>query len=65
MQDIFKNAPVGTIIIIIDSFNTLFPLLKRTATDYGWRYLGDEEVRKSGVTCIPRTKELCDVGTLC
>lgn len=48
MQDLFEHAPKGTIIIIIDSINTLFPLLKRTAGEYGWRYLGDEEVRKSG-----------------
>ena len=47
LLDIFKKSPVGTVMIITDSVNTLFPLLKRTANGYGWRYLGDEEVRKS------------------
>lgn len=48
MQDLFEHAPLGTVMIITDSVNTLFPLLKRTANEYDWRYLGDEEVRKSG-----------------
>jgi len=48
MHDIFKHAPLGTVMIITDSINTLFPLLKRTSNECGWRYLGDEEVRKSG-----------------
>ena len=48
MHDIFEHSPMGTIMIITDSINALFPLLKRIAKEYGWRYLGDEEVRKSG-----------------
>ena len=48
MQDLFKHAPLGTVMIITDSVNTLFPLLKRIANEYGWKYRGDEEVRKSG-----------------
>ena len=48
MHDLFEHSAMGTVMIITDSVNTLFPLLKRTASEYGWRYLGDDEVRKSG-----------------
>ena len=48
MKDIFHHAPKGTTMIVTDSSNTLFPPLKYTANDYGWVYLGDEEMRKDG-----------------
>ena len=48
MKDIFHHAPKGTTMIVTDSSNTLFPPLKSTANEYGWVYLGDEEMRKDG-----------------
>ena len=48
MGDIFEKAPIGTIMIVTDSANTLFPPLKTTAQSCGWKYLGDDEKRGSG-----------------
>ena len=51
-RDIFNRAPIGTIMIVTDSVNTLFPILKHTAKEHGWTYMGDEEMRRSGKKLI-------------
>jgi len=49
MRDILVMAPVGTIMIITDSANTLFPCLKFAANENGWRYLcAEEQLREEG-----------------
>ena len=49
MRDILTMAPVGTIMIITDSANTLFQYLKDAAKEHGWTYLcAEEQLRKEG-----------------
>ena len=43
MRDLFILAPVGTVMIITDSSNKLFPCLKDAANENGWAYLCAEE----------------------
>eukprot|EP00956_Cyclotella_meneghiniana_P026730 scaffold58490_cov20-Cyclotella_meneghiniana.AAC.1 len=43
MRDVFVMAPVGTVMIITDSSNKLFPCLKDAANENGWIYLCAEE----------------------
>eukprot|EP00986_Skeletonema_menzelii_P001776 scaffold488_cov142-Skeletonema_menzelii.AAC.15 len=49
MRDILTMAPAGTIMIITDSANTLFPYLKDAANEHGWTHLcAEEQLRKEG-----------------
>jgi len=49
MKDIVTMAPAGTILIITDSTNTLFPYLKDAANQHGWTYLcAEEQLREQG-----------------
>ena len=49
MRDILTMAPAGTIMIITDSANTLFPYLKDAANEHGWTYLcAEEQLREQG-----------------
>eukprot|EP00985_Skeletonema_marinoi_P027342 scaffold22316_cov97-Skeletonema_marinoi.AAC.2 len=49
MRDILTMAPAGTIMIITDSANTLFPYLKDAANKNGWSYLcAEEQLREEG-----------------
>jgi hypothetical protein len=49
VRDILAMAPVGTIMIITDSANTLFPCLKSAAKENGWKYLcAEEQLREEG-----------------
>lgn len=49
MRDILTMAPAGTIMIITDSANTLFPYLKDAANKNGWTYLcAEEQLREEG-----------------
>lgn len=48
MRDIFERSPLGSIMVVMDSSNTLFPALKNTAKKYGWMFRGDDERRVEG-----------------
>lgn len=43
MRDVLAVAPVGTIMIVTDSSNTLFGCLRDAARENGWEYLCAEE----------------------
>ena len=48
MRDVFEQSPLGTIMVVMDSSNTLFPALKNTAKKHGWVFRGDDERRVEG-----------------
>jgi len=48
MRDVFEQSPLGTVMVVMDSSNTLFPALKNTAKKHGWMFQGDDERRVEG-----------------
>jgi hypothetical protein len=45
LGDLLAVAPVGTLVFCTDSANTLWPALRRTASERGWSCVGVEEQR--------------------
>lgn len=43
IADILDRAAIGTLVICTDSSNTLWPVLKETATECGWIFYSDTE----------------------
>jgi len=47
MFDILQRARVGAFILCTDSNNFVWPILKKTATVFGWNFVGDFEKEES------------------